>query len=116
VRGLRQDHGFSRPRLQIAAKSPDVTLTGSANEKTLFENDAVRVAEVKFTKGGTIPMHSHPDFFIFALVPMRYKSMSSDGKTRTRSLRKGGTQKIEAGTHAFQGLSKTGRALVLVPK
>ena len=61
-------------------------------------------------------MHTHPQFFIVALFPLKYKSISKEGKTLTRSVKKDGIQRVEAGSHAFQGVSAKGRALILVLK
>ncbi len=91
-------------------------MTGSASEKVIFENKAVQIAEARWTRGGTLKMHSHPSFLVIAMVPLEYKSITPDGKTRAWRIRKGESHRHKAGTHAFEGVSTKGRALIVVVK
>jgi quercetin dioxygenase-like cupin family protein len=67
----------------------DVVSTAPKAVKVLYENDSFRVLEMKFKKGQKLEMHSHPANFVYAVTPMKFKSISRDGKTSVVRMKKG---------------------------
>ena len=53
--------------------------------KLLFENERVRVFEVRFKPGERIAMHSHPDHVVYVLDDGKLKLSSPDGSGRPSS-------------------------------
>jgi hypothetical protein len=73
--------------LQVAPKSV----------KVIFENDKIRVMEVRFKKGQKVPWYSSPDHFEYALTSFRIKSISPGGKwTTSPKVKKGDSWFVEA--------------------
>ena len=91
----------------------DMAAAASEIAKVLFENDQVRVVELKWKTGAKIPMHSHPTYFGYAVTPMKYKSKSPDGKIQTRTVKKGKVQWYEAESHAIESMGPAGQALIV---
>jgi len=91
----------------------DMAAAASEISKVLFENDKVRVVELKWKSGTKIPMHSHPTYFAYAFSPMKYKSRSPDGKIQTRTMKKGEVQWYAPESHAIESLGKAGQALIV---
>ena len=50
--------------------------------KQIFENDKVRVSEVTFKPGDSIPPHSHNDHFVYVLENGKI-DITKDGQTQT---------------------------------
>lgn len=73
----------------------------------------MRVVELNWKKGIKTEMHSHPIYLTCAITPLKYKSTSLDGKTQTRSLKKGEISWHDSESHAFESLGRTGRALII---
>jgi beta-alanine degradation protein BauB len=93
--------------------SKDVHKAASKYSKILLENDSIRVIELNWKKGLKIDMHSHPKYFTYAITPLKYKSTSPDGKTQSRSMKKGEITWYDAESHSVESTGTTGRALVV---
>jgi quercetin dioxygenase-like cupin family protein len=91
----------------------DMAASASEIAKVLFENDKVKVVELKWKTGAKIPMHTHPTYFAYALTSGKYKSRSSDGKIQTRTMKKGKVQWYDAESHAIDSMGKAGQALIV---
>ena len=59
--------------------APDSTEVDPDGHKIVFENDYVRVLEVRSPPGQQIAMHSHPPRLVVAIGPYRLKSVSQEG-------------------------------------
>jgi beta-alanine degradation protein BauB len=70
--------------------------------KLLFENERVRVFEVRFKPGERIAMHSHPDHVVYVLDNGKLKLSYPDGKSVEVVLQAGQTLWIPAETHAAE--------------
>lgn len=81
----------------VAAQDP--AKIASNYYKCTFENERVRVCEVTFKPGETIPTHSHPDHLIYILSPGKMKLGYPDGKSREIEAKKGEVMWIPAETH-----------------
>jgi quercetin dioxygenase-like cupin family protein len=75
--------------------------------KLLFENDRVRVFEVRFKPGEKIAMHSHPDHVVYVLGDGKLKLSYPDGKSVEVALQAGKTLWIPAETHAAENVGAT---------
>jgi quercetin dioxygenase-like cupin family protein len=82
--------------------TPDVVKAGGKGAKVLYENDMVRVLELKFRKGQKLAMHSHPPNFVYAVTAVKFKSISPDGKGEIVRMKKGESSWGEASTHAVE--------------
>ena len=65
-----------------------------------FENDKVRVSEIDFDPDESIPMHSHPDHFVYVLTEGTLQLSYPDGKTSDFSATPGQVVWLPAETHA----------------
>jgi quercetin dioxygenase-like cupin family protein len=71
--------------------------------KILYENDMFRVMEMKFKKGQKLEMHSHPANFVYAVTPLKFKSISRDGKASVVRMKKGDSNfSPEGSEHAVE--------------
>ncbi len=67
--------------------------------KLKFENDRVRVMEVTFQPGQSIPAHSHPDHFVVVEQGGQLKLTKGDGGVAEVELKEGEIMWINAETH-----------------
>ncbi len=56
-------------------RPPDATEVDPDGHRVVFENDHVRVLEVRNTAGTVLPVHSHQPRVIVAIGPYRIKSI-----------------------------------------
>lgn len=70
--------------------------------KVLFENDSIRVLELKFRKGQKLAMHSHPPNFVYAMTSSKFKSISREGKVETVKMKKGDSAWSDGSSHAVE--------------
>ena len=69
--------------------------------KLKLENDRVRVLETYANAGDTIPMHSHPAGFAYAVTPCKITFIFPDGKTKLMNLPAGEVLWHEPMKHAM---------------
>ena len=75
--------------------------------KVLFENDRVRVVEVKNPPGGTLDMHSHPAHVVYFLESATTKMTTKDGKESVLEGKKGEARWVDPVTHKVDNTGKT---------
>lgn len=68
--------------------------------KLIFENDRVRVMQVSFEVGQSIPEHSHPDHFVYVLEGEKLQITKNDGTVADADLKAGDVVWIDAETHS----------------
>ena len=95
------------------AKGPKAPSSEPA--KVLFENDKVKVVELRVKRGTKMGNHSHPSYLTYALTPLEYKSTAGDGKTESRKVKKGGTDWSDGESHSVEFL-RAARAIVVEVK
>ena len=84
----------------------DVRSVAPKSVKVLYENDTIRVLEMKYKKGQKLEMHSHPANLVYAVTPMKFKSISLDGKTTVVRMKKGESSfSSEGSEHAIENLT-----------
>ncbi|MDP3703454.1 MAG: cytoplasmic protein [Candidatus Omnitrophota bacterium] len=64
-----------------AAWAQDPVEVGPDIYTVKFENERVRVSEIKFVPGASIAMHSHPDHFLYVLAAGTLQLGHPDGTT-----------------------------------
>ena len=67
----------------------------------LFENDRVRVLDVRMKPGARSAMHSHPDAVFYLLSPAKAKFTAGDGNTMEMELPPGAVW-LDAQTHSVE--------------
>ncbi len=75
--------------------------------KVIFNNDRVRVLDVRLKPGDKSPMHSHPDYLVYAFNAGKARFTMSDGKTKDVSVKAGECQWRKAESHAVENVGKT---------
>ena len=73
--------------------------------KVLFENDRVRILEVRYGPGVKSEMHSHPDLAVVALTPLKAKFTLGDGHTVDIELQAGESTFVPAQDHIVENMS-----------
>jgi beta-alanine degradation protein BauB len=73
----------------------------------VFENERVRVLNVKFSPGQKTKMHSHPDHVIYVLKDGKLKITLPDGKSNEVSLKTGQAIWMQAGQHSAENIGGT---------
>jgi quercetin dioxygenase-like cupin family protein len=81
--------------------------------KKLTENDRVRIMEVTFKPGETIPVHSHPDHAAIAITDGKL-AITAGGRTQEAELKAGQALWTPAESHAATNIGKTTLRLVVI--
>jgi quercetin dioxygenase-like cupin family protein len=79
----------------------------SPSAKVLFENDRVRVLEVRHEPGGKEPMHTHPAYVVYSFTNATAKTTSPDGKTVVKDRKAGEATWGEPVTHSTENVGTT---------
>lgn len=99
--------------VRIAAAQDPVEV-GPNIYHVVFENERVRVSEITFQPGDSIPMHSHPDHLLYVLTPGTLKLAYPDGTTKDFEGTPGQVVWTNAESHEGQNIGTTEfRALVV---
>lgn len=72
--------------------------------KTLFENERVRLLEVRLAAGDSSEMHSHPDYVVYNLSAGKVKFSSGSGETEEVELPEGTAMWRDAEEHATENV------------
>ena len=75
--------------------------------KVLFENACVRVQYHDVDVGKTVPMHSHPSYLVYTLVPFKARIRVKDGTERISQRKAGEAYWNVPITHSVENLGKT---------
>jgi quercetin dioxygenase-like cupin family protein len=84
--------------------------------KVVFENEKVRVLEVKMEEGSGTEMHSHPDTLIYILSGGKVNFTDPSGEVVDLETAEGETVWMEATEHATQHVAGAIHALLIEPK
>jgi quercetin dioxygenase-like cupin family protein len=79
----------------------------SSDVKVLFENDRVRVLDVRHEPGGKEPMHTHPAYVTYSFTNATTKTTSPDGKTVVKDRKAGEATWGEPVTHSTENVGTT---------
>ena len=75
--------------------------------KVIFNNDKVRVLDVRLKPGDKSPMHSHPNYVVYSFNNSTVKFTSKDGKSTKVKIKAGQCQWRNAESHAVENTGKT---------
>ena len=75
--------------------------------KVLFENDRVRLLEVRMKPGDMSAPHTHPDYLVYALQGGTVKLTDGSGDSADVEIRAGDTMWREAEEHSAQNIGAT---------
>ena len=95
--------GFGSKR----AYAQDPVKVAPKNVKVVFENDRVRVIEVRIKPGEKIPMHSHPANVTIALSTFKGKWVSGEGEPTVKQFKLDTVVWSEPITHASENVGST---------
>jgi len=87
--------------------SQDPVKVAPKNVKVVFENNRVRVLEVRIKPGEKIPMHSHPPHLTYTLTEFKGKYTSPDGENTTMAGKTSAWSWTEAITHSSENVGTT---------
>ncbi len=96
-----------------AEESSDPLVLAPDKYTKLFENERVRVAEVRIKSGESIPMHSHPDHFVYVISGGTVNLSHPDGTSADVALAPGQVLWIPAESHATVNTGSTEVRLVV---
>ena len=95
--------GFGSKR----AYAQDPVKVAPKNVKVVFENDRVRVIEVRIKPGEKIPVHSHPANVTIALSAFKVKWVSDEGEPTVKQFKLDTVVWSEPITHASENVGST---------
>jgi quercetin dioxygenase-like cupin family protein len=95
--------GFGSKR----AYAQDPVKVAPKNVKVVFENDRVRVIEVRIKPGEKIPVHSHPANVTIALSDFKGKFVSDNGEPTVKQFKLDTVLWSEPITHASENVGST---------
>jgi hypothetical protein len=81
---------------------PDSTEVDPTGHKIVFENEHVRVLEVRGAQGLKLPLHSHPPRVVVAVGPYRLRSVDSQGAESIVDRRPGEAIWVDEEEHAAE--------------
>ncbi len=84
------------------AFAQDAVSTQPDNNKVLFENDRVRVIEVKFGPGTPLKTHSHPAHVVYMVEGGKAKFTTADGKVTEAEMQPGTVRWSDPVTHTVE--------------
>ena len=79
-----------------------------------FENDRVRVLELRLQPGAREGMHTHPQYVLYALTDYRVKNTNADGTVRVFERKRGDVFWGEPVTHGGENVGETEVHAVIV--
>jgi quercetin dioxygenase-like cupin family protein len=100
--------------LEAAMAVPDAIQAAPDVYRVVFENDRVRVLEVRLAPGASSVLHAHPGYVVYNLDDGRVQFTSSSGETVQLDLKAGEAMWRDAEEHAAENLAdKDLRALLV---
>ena len=91
---------------QIATAQDPLTVAPSMYKK-LFENERVRVMEVRFKPGESIAAHSHPDHFVYVATGGTLRIFHKDSEPADIAAKAGEVLWLNAETHWATNIGAT---------
>lgn len=82
--------------------------------KVLFENEKVRVLELRDKPGDKSVMHSHPSYVVYVFKDFKRRFFRPDGKSKDLEGKAGTAMWSEAVTHAEENIDTTETHVLLI--
>jgi len=89
----------------IAAYAQDPVKVDPKHYKVVFENDKVRILDIKYGSKEKSVMHEHPASVVIFLTDGQTKFTMPDGKTEISTGKAGQSQAMAAGKHMPENVS-----------
>ena len=89
------------------ARLPEAIEIDPEGRRIAFENDHVRVLEVRLPAGREVEMHSHPPRVIVAIASYRLKSIDQEGRLTIVDRRQGEVVWSDGEEHAAEMMTET---------
>ena len=99
---------------KITPKGPDPAKVASNVYTKIFENQVIRVFDVRFKPGAKTPIHWHPNHFAYILESGRLEITPPKGDAVKVSAKAGDTMWLDAGHHEANNPGKTELRAVIV--
>lgn len=96
------------------ADSQDPVKVDPGHFKVVFENEDIRVLEIRVQAGEKVPSHSHPPGFAYALSDFKAKTTFPDGTIIDGEYKTGQSAETKAVTHMEENTGKTEARLLLI--
>jgi beta-alanine degradation protein BauB len=90
----------------VHAQDP-LKVASNVSRKVLLENDQVRVIQVEFPAGETVPWHSHPNHIMYALTDGKLEITDKGKPARVLELKAGEALFMPAVTHMTKNIGTT---------
>ena len=90
---------MSQSSTAVSEKMADAAKVSPESYTVLFENDRVRVLEIRIKPGAKVAMHSHPAYVAYYLSTAKAKLTSPDGKSEEREFKAGDVEWHDAESH-----------------
>ncbi len=98
----------------VSANAQDPVKVDPQHFKVLFENEEIRVIEVRVEAGGKVPRHSHPSGFAYALSDFKAKTTLPDGTIIVGEYKAGQFTETKPVTHMEENTGETLAHLLLI--
>lgn len=92
---------------KITPKGPDPARVASNVYNKIFENEAVRVFDVRFKPGATAKMHWHPNHFAYVFEGGRLVLIPPKGEPFKAAMKTGDAMWMDSGHHEAKNPGKT---------
>ncbi|MFQ5966336.1 MAG: hypothetical protein ACE5MI_01850 [Acidimicrobiia bacterium] len=97
-------------------EAPDSTVVDPEGHRVAFENEHIRVLEIRLRQGAEVAMHSHPPRLIVAINSYRIMSTDQSGNVSIVDRRPGEAVWSDAEEHAAQVLAGPIHTIEIEPK
>jgi len=81
--------------------------------KILLENDQVRVIQIESAPGVAAPMHSHPDYILYALTDGKLEDTEKGKAPKVIEFKAGDVMYFHAVTHTAKNIGTTTAKMIL---
>lgn len=99
--------GLASVIAQSSVLAQDPVKVAPKNVKVVFENNRIRVIEVRMKPGEKLPMHSHPPHLTLTLTDFKGKYVGADGQAQIGEGKTSAWSWTEAITHASENVGTT---------
>ncbi len=96
----------------VRAQDP-ITVAPNAYKKVILENDKIRVMQVEIAPGDSVPWHSHPDHFVYALTDGKLEITDKGKEPVVAEIKAGEAMYLVATTHKAKNIGETTLKMVV---
>jgi len=96
----------------VHAQDP-ITVASNAYKKVILENDKIRVMQVEIAPGDSVPWHSHPDHFVYALTDGKLEITDKGKQPVVAEIKAGEAMYLVATTHMAKNIGETTLKIVV---